>query len=69
MFQLGTEGPEYHPRHQVGYIGDLEVSRRNNSERIQGTYIVRRPKRTGIRTIPELTDKSLIDDTNVGNSL
>ena len=42
---------------------------KNRSERIQGTDIVRRSKRTGIRTILELTDKSLIDDTNVGNSL
>ena len=43
------------------------MSRRTSSERIKGTDIVRRSKKTGIRTIPELTDKSLIDDTNVGN--
>ena len=27
MFQLDPEGPEYHPRYQVGQIGDLEVSK------------------------------------------
>ena len=30
---------------------------------------MKRSYKTGIRTISELTDKSLIDNTNVGNSL
>ena len=68
MFQLDPEGLEYHPRYYVGHIGDIGVWKKNSSERKQGTDIVRRSKRTGIRTIPELTDNSLIDITNVGNS-